>query len=68
MKAGIAVDDWKLPVFRKRLTAAGFEYEDAGAFTGNTTLLTVKTDNMFTLKKVLEECQAECRDMKKGSK
>jgi ribosomal protein L10 len=68
MKAGIAVDDWKLPVFRKRLTAAGFEYEDAGAFTGNTTLLTVKTDNMFTLKKVLEECQDECRDMKKGSK
>jgi hypothetical protein len=68
MKAGIAVDDWKLPVFRKRLTAAGYEYKDAGAFTGDTTILTVETDNILALKKVLEECHAECRTMKKGRK
>lgn len=61
MKAGIAVDNWKLPVFRKRLTEAGFEYTDSGAFTHDTTLLTVETDNMLKLKRVLEKCQAECR-------
>ena len=65
MKAGIAVDDWKLPVFRKRLTEAGFKYEDAGEMTPNVTLLKVETDNMFKLKNVLEKCQAECAARKK---
>lgn len=68
MKAGIAVDDWKLPVFRKRLEAAGYEYRDAGPFTGDTTFLTVETSDMLALKKVLEACEAECRKMKKGSR
>ena len=61
MKAGIAVDNWKLPVFRKRLKKAGYEYEDGGPLTGDTTLLTVETSDMLALKKVLEKCQAECR-------
>lgn len=61
MKAGIAVDNWKLPVFRKRLTEAGYKYEDGGALTGEATLLTVETNNPLALKKVLEMCQTECR-------
>ena len=61
MKAGIAVDNWKLPVFRRRLTAAGYEYKDGGPLTSEATLLTVETSNMLALKKVIEECQAECR-------
>lgn len=61
MKAGIAVDDWKLPVFRRRLTDAGYEYHDGGALTESTTLLTVETSDMLALKRVLEECQDECR-------
>jgi hypothetical protein len=60
MKAGIAVDDWKLPVFRRRLTEAGYTYEDAGPLTGAVTLLKVETDNLLKLKATLEECQAEC--------
>lgn len=67
MKAGIAVDNWKLPVFRKRLTEAGYEYQDAGAFTGDTTILTVVTDNMLRLKKVIERCQAECAQSQDSS-
>lgn len=67
LKAGIAVDDWKLPVFRRRLEAAGYEYHDAGAFVGETTFLTVNTDNMLALKKVLEDCEAECRKLKRKS-
>lgn len=61
MRAGIAVDDWKLPVFRKRLTEAGYEYQDGGALKADATLLTVETTDMLALKKVIERCQAECR-------
>ena len=61
MKAGIAVDNWKLPVFRKRLKEAGYEYQDGGPLTGDTTLLTVETSDMLALKKVVERCQVECR-------
>ena len=61
MKAGIAVDNWKLPVFRKRLTEAGYAYQDGGALTHDTTLLTVEAGDVLALKKVLERCQAECR-------
>jgi hypothetical protein len=64
MKAGIVVDNWKLHVFRKRLTAAGYTYKDGGPMPGDTTLLTVETNDMLKLKRVLEECQAECRKMK----
>lgn len=60
MKAGIAVDDWKLPIFRKRLKEAGYTYEDKGPITADSTLLMVETDNILALKKVLEDCQAEC--------
>jgi hypothetical protein len=64
MRAVIGVDNWKLPVFRKRLKEAGYEYKDAGPLTGDTTLLTVETTNMLALKKVLEQCQRECRKAK----
>ncbi len=59
-KAGIAVDDWKLPVFRRQLTAAGFEYEDRGPLTGDTTMLAVETDDVPRLAALLKDCQAEC--------
>ncbi len=61
MKAAIVVDDWKLPVFRKRLTEAGYAYTDAGGLTHNTTVLTVETNDMLKLKAVIENCQSECR-------
>jgi len=35
MKAGIAVDNWKLPIFCKRLTEAGYDYVDGGALTAD---------------------------------
>lgn len=68
LTAGIALDDWKLPVFRKRLEAAGYAYRDAGGFTANTTILTVETDDMLALKRVIEACQAECHEMKRANK
>jgi len=64
MKACIAVDDWKLKVFRKRLTEAGFEYTEAGQLTGNSTLLQIETDDVPALKLVFEQCQTECAKMR----
>lgn len=64
LKAAIAVDDWKLPVFRKRLSEAGYKYHDAGGFTGSTTILTVQTKDILALKTLLERCQAECLEKK----
>lgn len=61
MKAGIVLDNWKLPIFRKRLTEAGYEYEDGGGLTSDTTVLTVETDDVLALKKVIESCEAESR-------
>lgn len=64
MKAGIVVDDWKLPVFRRHLEDAGFEYEDGGPVKGATTLLTVQTYNILSLKAVLEKAEKECQRRK----
>ncbi len=60
MKAGILVDDWKLPVFRRRLTEAGYDYEDGGAPRPGITILKVKTDKVMELADLLKECQDEC--------
>ncbi|MEJ7831302.1 MAG: hypothetical protein WKF79_00165 [Nocardioides sp.] len=61
MKAGIALDDWKLPVFRKRLSEAHYVYEDAGSPSPGVTMLHVETDDTAALAKVIIACQAECQ-------
>lgn len=68
MRAGVICDDWKLPVFRKRLTEAGFTYEDGGAPIPNCTNLIVVTDDMVGLAAVVAECQAECAAQKRNRK
>ena len=64
MRAGIVVDDYKLAVFRKRLTEAGYAHEDGGAPVPNCTNLIVVTNDVLALKKVVEACQAECARIK----
>lgn len=66
MRAGVICDDWKLPVFRRRLKEAGFEYEDGGAPIPNCTNLIVVTDNPVKLAAVIAECQAECAKQKRN--
>lgn len=61
MKAGIALDDWKLPVFRKRLTEAGYTYTDAGEVTPGTTLLHVQFTDLPAIRRVVEAAHAECK-------
>lgn len=61
MKAGIALDDWKLPVFRKRLTEAGYAYLDAGEALPGTTMLHVQFTDQAHLRRVLEGAAEECK-------
>lgn len=61
MKAGVALDDWKLPVFRKRLTEAGYVYTDAGEVTPGTTMLHVQFTDQEALRLLLEDAADECK-------
>jgi hypothetical protein len=63
-RAGITLDNWKLPVFRKALTDNGFDYEDGGAVTADITLLLVETDDIKKLGSVLFDAAAECARQK----
>lgn len=64
--AGVVLDDWKLPIFRKAFEDAGFEYEDAGPFTVNTTTLKVPyhAHQFDRLKAVIEKANADCARIK----
>lgn len=42
MKAGVGIDAWKLPIFERHLTAAGFTFVNAGQLTHDTLMLTVE--------------------------
>jgi hypothetical protein len=58
--AGIAIDNWKLPIFKRHLDAAGFEYTEHKGLTPTTMLLKVKTPSAFKLQPFVEAAQLEC--------
>lgn len=62
MKAAVVVDDWKLPIFRQRLAAAGYSFEEKGAFTEGTSILHVETQDAAALKTILQRCQKAARN------
>jgi hypothetical protein len=59
-KVAIVLDNWKLPIFRKALENAGFEYEDGGEITADSTLLRVNTADMDGLTNLVFACQRKC--------
>ena len=46
MKAGIAIDKWKLPVFDRHLSEAGYTYKKGPGLTKDTLFLKVKFDDL----------------------
>ncbi len=70
MKAGIALDDWKLPIFRKRLEEAGFTYSDAGAPAPGVTVLAVVAtpETIERLSQVVLQCQEEAAAQKESER
>lgn len=59
MKAAIAIDDWKLPIFERHLNQSGYTFENAGPFTAGTLLLKVSTDNPEALVEVVKAANTE---------
>lgn len=67
-KAGVVIDNWKLPVFKRVLDDAGFAYEQAPGVTKDTITLMVEYDFVSKLQPYIENAQNECRKRKRELK
>lgn len=60
--AGIAIDNWKYKVFKKRLRERGYEFTCVLNFpTPSCRLLKIKTTDTLKLQKLIEEINSECQ-------
>lgn len=59
MKAGIAIDDWKLPIFDRHLSRAGYTYEKHPGLTADTMTLIVLTEDAKALEGVVMAANTE---------
>lgn len=58
VKAGIAIDDWKLDIFRRHLVGAGYQFTE-DKLMHNAILLTVKTEDTAALAVVVRAANEE---------
>lgn len=54
-KAGVMIDDWKLPVFEKVLDKAGYKYHVVPGLTGDTLTLEVEYEMAADLAPYVEK-------------
>lgn len=59
--AGIAIDNWKLPIFKRHLDAGGYAYTEHPGLTHGAMILKVKTEFVSDLQRVVEAAQSECK-------
>jgi hypothetical protein len=62
-KAAVCVDDWKLPIFRRHLDAAGYTYEEPVPYLMGTSILQVHYEWVHKLQPIVEAAQRECAAM-----
>lgn len=58
---GIAIDSWKLAIFKRHLKINGFAFTQSPGLTPEMLLLSVKTESVGKLQRVVEAAQLECR-------
>ncbi len=61
-KAGIAIDAWKLPIYERHLTHAGYAYTNRGSVPGfppHTLVLTVEAQDLIALDAVVRAANSE---------
>lgn len=58
--AAVAIDAWKLPIFKKHLDAAGYTYTEGPGVTADTLILSVKFAWVKDLMPVIKAANAEC--------
>ena len=61
MKAAIVLDDWKLPIFKRHLNDAGFEYTQFSGPTQGCITLTVITEDAARLGEVVRTANIEAK-------
>lgn len=59
MKAGIALDDWKLPIFKRHLAQSGYTHSEPVGLSAGTLLITVETPNPEALREVVLAANTE---------
>ena len=57
--ANIALDSWKLDIFQRHLTQAGYKCPEAKPLIAGTLLLTIQTDNLEALQQVVQAANQE---------
>lgn len=59
MRAGIALDDWKLPIFKRHLAQSGYTHSEPAELTPGTLMITVDTPNPEALREVVLAANTE---------
>lgn len=59
MKAAIAIDEWKLPIFERHLSQSCYKFDNNGMMTDSTMILSVHTDNLEALSIVVKAANDE---------
>lgn len=67
MKAGIAIDPWKLSIFERHLTQAGYSFTKAGSATSEFMTISVVTENVEALSEVVKAANTEAAKTGKPS-
>jgi hypothetical protein len=63
--AAVAVEEWKVPIFRKHLDEAGYAYEGPTPLRPGIVVLKVRYEWVHELKPVIEAAQRECHASRK---
>jgi hypothetical protein len=61
MKAGVVIDGWKLPIFKRHLDAAGYKYTEHPGLTADTLTLKVTCEWAHKLQPIVKAANDECR-------
>jgi hypothetical protein len=59
--AAVAIDAWKLAIFKRHLDAGGFAYTEHPGLSPGTLILNVETPTIAALQPVVERAQWECK-------
>jgi hypothetical protein len=62
--AGVGLDNWKLPIFKKHLDAASYKYEEPVQFTSETLILKIHYEWAHELLPIIEAAQRECAEQR----
>lgn len=63
--AGVVIDEWKLPIFKKHIDASGYSYTEHPGVTKDTLMLRVKYEWVADLKPIIEAANTECENAKR---